>query len=418
MKKLLKDPNARWYLGGQAFSLLGDTSLWLAVAIWVKELTGSSGEAGLTFFFFGLSGLLSPLAGLVVDRVKRKPLLFWTNLASGLMLLGLFAVHGPGQVWLIWVEMFFYGISYSFLGSAQSALLATMLPEELLGDANGMLRTVREGLRLVAPLVGAALFAVVGGHIIALIDAITFFIAAASLLFVRVEETANGRPLDAEGRPAHWLAEVTAGARHIWQTVVLRQIIIATGIALLVVGFFESISFAVVAVGLHRPPTFLGVLLAAQGAGALLGGPTAAPLMRKLGPGTLIGLGLVVMAGSTLLLVPPSLAPVFLGAGFLGISLPWVVVGIYTALQLQTPDRLQGRVYSAADTVLSVPQTFSIALGAGLVSVVDYRLLLALMAGVLLLAAGYLVSRREQRVAAPVAAPVELEVASEAQEAS
>jgi len=48
--------------------------------------------------------------------------------------------------------------------------LTVLLPTEQLGDANGFLRTVREGLRLVAPLVGAGLFVIVGGHWIAALD--------------------------------------------------------------------------------------------------------------------------------------------------------------------------------------------------------------------------------------------------------
>ncbi|MHB1988495.1 MAG: MFS transporter [Acidimicrobiales bacterium] len=396
MRRLLHEHNARWYLGGQAFSLLGDTSLWLALGIWVKELTGSAGAAGLTFFFFSLSSVFSPVAGMVVDRVRRRPLLLWANLITGVMVLALFAVHGRGQVWLIYLVMFFYGVSYAFLGSAQSALLTVMLPEQLLADANGMLRTVREGLRLVAPLVGAALFAVVGGHVIAAIDSVTFFVAASSLLAVHVEEPSlrlRGEGVVAEA----WWTEVTAGVRHIWRTIVLRQIVLGTSIALLVIGFFESLDFAIIAQGLHRAPTFLGVLLAIQGAGALLGGPTAAPFMRKVGPGVLVGIGLGVLAAASVLLIPSSLPMVVAGIALAGVSLPWVIVGIYTVLQLRTPASLQGRVYSAADTVLSVPQTVSIGLGAVLVGVVDYRILLGLIAGVLALSAVYLLSRAEQR---------------------
>lgn len=419
MRQLLRDRNARVYLLGQGFSLLGDSSLWLALGIWVKELTGSAADAGLTFFFFSLSAVVSPFAGTVVDRVRRRALLIVTNLASAALVLALFGVGGRGQVWLIYLVMFFYGVSYAFLGSGQSALLKIMLPAEQLGDANGALQTVREALRLVAPLVGAGLFAVVGGHVIAAIDAVTFLVAAVSLLFVRLEEVVPTRVERAElaaaralasgspGRGASaWWHEVSAGARHIWRTVVLRQLVLGTAIALLVVGFFESVSFAIVSAGLHRAPTFLGVLLALQGAGALVGGPTAAPLMRRSQPGVLVGAGVAVMAAATVLMVPPSLPFVLAGMALLGLSLPWVVVGFYTLLQLRTPNELQGRVYSAADTVLSVPQTVSIGVGAALVGVVDYRILLGTIAAVLALSAAYLLTRTEQRM--PVEeAPVE-----------
>jgi hypothetical protein len=120
-----------------------------------------------------------------------------------------------------------------------------------------MLSTVREGLRLFGPLTGAGLFARAAGGVVAVVDAATFAIAAFSLLFVKVEETKTLR------EDVHWFVEVTAGVRHIWASIVLRQMIIAGGIALLVVGFSESICFAVVSQGLHRPPTFLGVVLTA-----------------------------------------------------------------------------------------------------------------------------------------------------------
>ena len=66
------------------------------------------------------------------------------------------------------------------------------------------------------------------------------------------------------------------------------------------------------------------------------------------------------------------------------------MVGYVTAVQLRTPAALQGRVSSAADVLVGVPQTLSIALGAGLVGVVDYRALIVLMAAVTVACGAYL----------------------------
>ena len=181
MRKLLKNRNARRYFIGQFFSLFGDTAMFLAMGIWVKVLSGSNGEAGLVFFAFGVAALLSPVAGMIVDRLPRRPLLFWSNLgAAGVVLLLLF-VHGKSQIWLIFLVAFLYGLAYTFLSAGQSALLKVMLPDELIGDARGMLSTVREGLRLFGPLAGAGLFALAGGGVVAIVDAATFVIAALSL---------------------------------------------------------------------------------------------------------------------------------------------------------------------------------------------------------------------------------------------
>jgi len=392
VRRLLAIHDARVYLAGQSLSILGDSALWLAAGIWVKVLTHSSALAGLTFFFFVAPSLASPLSGMLVDRVRRRPLLLVTNLGTGVMVLLLLLVHGRGQVWLIWVVMVLYGLSYTVLGSAQSALLTVLVPEDLLGDANGALRTVREGLRLVAPLLGAGLFAAVGGGAVALLDSATFGAAAVSLVLLRVRE-----PRPSRAPEHHWMPEVSAGFRHVWQTTVLRQMTLACGAVLLVVGFAETLGFAVVAQGLHRPATFLGVLVAIQGVGAVVGGPTAAPVMRRVGEGVLAALGMLALAAGALLWALPSVVVVGLGSVLVGFSLPWLVVGAYTLVQRSTPPELQGRTYSAFDVAVSTPQTISIAIGAGLVALVPYQALLGLMAGVVAMSGGWLLSRPEQR---------------------
>jgi len=65
--------DARVYLTGQSFSLFGDTSMFLALGIWTKELTHSNAAAGLTFFFGVLAALFAPFAGMLVDRARRRP---------------------------------------------------------------------------------------------------------------------------------------------------------------------------------------------------------------------------------------------------------------------------------------------------------------------------------------------------------
>src|ERR1700748_3689501 len=100
MRRLLEVRDARGYLGGQVFSLFGDTALWLAVGIWVKTLTGSNAAAGLVFFFAAAPVLLAPFTGLLVDRVRRRPLLLVVNAVTGGAVLLLLLVHGRGQGWL------------------------------------------------------------------------------------------------------------------------------------------------------------------------------------------------------------------------------------------------------------------------------------------------------------------------------
>src|SRR6185437_9953201 len=113
MRRVLARRDARLYMAGQGFSLFGDSSMWLALGIWAKTLTGSSGAAGLVFFAVVAPQLGAPAAGLLVDRVRRRPLLIVTNLATGAVVLALLAVHGRGQLWLIYAVAALYGASYT-----------------------------------------------------------------------------------------------------------------------------------------------------------------------------------------------------------------------------------------------------------------------------------------------------------------
>lgn len=389
MRTILARRDLRLALVGRTVSMFGDQALWLAMGIWAKQLTGSNAAAGLVFFFFGLPTLLSPLSGLLVDRVRRRPLLITVEAALGAMVLLLLLVRGPGQLWLIYAVTFCYGAAGTITASARSALFRVLLPDdEELARVNGLMQTLQEGLRLIAPITGAALFAWLGGGAVAIIDAATFAVVVGAFAALRVTEPA---PQPAEHR---WRSEVAAGARHLWRTVPLRQMTVAVGAALLVVGFFETVIFAVAGTGLHRPASFVGVLEATLGAGAIAGGLGAARLIRRAGEGRTVATGLALFGAGSAGLTAPAVAVVLPAMAVAGSGIPLLVVALFTGLQRMTPDHLQGRTFSAVDMLVSTPQTLSIGLGAALVAVVDYRVLLAVMCAVTLSSAGWLATRR------------------------
>jgi MFS family permease len=388
LRRLLADRDARLLIGGEALSMFGDSAMFLALGIWAKTLTGSNAAAGMVFFALVAPALVAPLAGYLVDRVRRRPLMIVVEVAIGISVLALLFVHARGDVWLIYAVAVVYGLAATVLGSARSALLTVMLPDDLLADANGILQTVREGLRLVAPLVGAGIFAAFGGGVVAVVDAATFAVSIAALGALRVKEP---EPHEHEHR---FLVELTAGVRHVFRTVPLRQIVLGLAVAVLVIGFIETAIFAVIDSGLRRPPSFFGVLEAFQGVGAIFGGLTAARAVRRYGDGRVVGVGLALFGGGDGLLAVSQLPLVLFGIAVAGFGLPWAIVGFVTAVQRRSPPQLQGRVFSAADTMVSTPQTLSIALGAVLSTVVDYRLLIGCVALVTLACGIYLLTRR------------------------
>jgi MFS family permease len=119
VRKLLRIRNARIFLLGTVISTLGDSSLWFAMGIWVKELTGSSAWAGLVFFCYIAGNLFSPFGGVLADRFPRRPLLVVANLISAAIVLPIALVHGRGDIWIVYVVIFLYGVAGSVIGAAQ-----------------------------------------------------------------------------------------------------------------------------------------------------------------------------------------------------------------------------------------------------------------------------------------------------------
>ena len=410
MRQVLRIRNARLFMFGDVVSTLGDSALWLAMAIWLKELTHSSAAAGLVFFAYVAGSLFSPLGGVLADRFRRHRLLICANLAAAALVLLIALVHHRSQIWVVYLVIFFYGVIGSAIGPAQTALLPALVPGDLLAEANAAQQTLNEGLRLVIPLVGAGLFVLVGAGAVAEIDAGTFLVAVASLLALRVDEPRAQRgglapgPA-AEGGAGPGVAEsgrMAAGFRFIRNEPLLRSITFALGLSMLVIGFAESALFSVVTVGLHHSASFVGVTTTTQGLGAVAGGLTAAAILKRTSEGMLTALALAFVAGAVLLLTLPSTVPVLAGMVLAGFATPWMIVAATTAMQRRTPASLLGRVSGVFGLGVTVPQAVSIGLGAALIVVLNYRILLVVIAVVVTGAALFLVSRPEPRAARSV----------------
>lgn len=365
-------PAFRRLIVGWSVSNFGDSALFLTLGIWAKDLTGSSSAAGLVFFFLAAPVLASPLLGHLADRVRRRPLLVVVNALAGLGVLSLLLVDSPDDLWLIYVVAAGYGVVGYVTGAARSGLLRDLLTDDQLDTANGTLMTIDQGLRIMSPLVGAGLYAAWGGPALAALAAASFGVAVIALLSVRVRES---DPTPVQERES-FRRELSAGFRHVRRVPAVHRIVVALAVSMLVIGLADSALFSVVETGLGREPEFFGVIMSAQGAGSIAGGLVSVWLLRRLGGQRLVGVGLVVLAAGGACLLSTSSWLVLAGSALAGAGIPWMFVPAATVRQRLTPARLQGRTSSAVDMAITLPQTLSIAVGAALVAVVDYRWLL------------------------------------------
>ncbi|MFF1910149.1 MFS transporter [Streptomyces sp. NPDC058239] len=385
--RVLRDRTAGLFLAAVVVSGFGSSAMSLAAGIWVKSLTGSDSLAALALFAVWLPVLFGPALGAVADRWPRKPLLVWSNVVMALLLTTLTAVDSAGRIWILFAVLVLYGTSFVLMDSAESALVAQAVDARLLGDFNGLRMMANEGMKLLAPLTGAALYARFGGASVALLDAVSFALAAGlyGLLRVRKQD-----PATVEDREGGW----AAGMRQVWGSPVLRPLVLAGSVTMLCAGLNGATLYAVVDGRLGHSASYAGVLSVAQGVGSIMIGLLAGPLLRRLPERVFTAAGIAVFAVAVGLRALPYDAVALVACGLIGAGLPCVLIAAMTAVQRETPDALLGRTAATAGTLMFAPNAVALALGAGLVALVDIRVLLPLVGAAALLTAALLVTGR------------------------
>ncbi|MEU0585075.1 MFS transporter [Streptomyces sp. NPDC006132] len=381
LARVLRDRDSALCLSAVVVSGFGTSALWLASGVWVKDLTGSDGLAALCLLAMWLPTLDGPLLGTLADRGRRKPLLIGVNVLLGALLLTLVSVDAPGDLWLLYAVLFVYGAAGVVHDAAESALVATAVGPSLLGDFNGLRMTATEGMKLLAPLAGAGLYAAYGGAGVALLDAATFVLATGLYALLRAREEKPPPPSRSSRQ------RTAEGARHLWAHPALRPLVLAGGATMLFAGLNGAMVYAVVE-DLGHSPAYAGVLYAVQGAGSVAVGLLSGTALRRLGELRFAALGIALLALGVALRAVPS-DPVALGcSAAIGAGLPAVLIAALTAVQRETPGPLLGRVTATAHTLVYAPNVVGLAAGAALVEAVGHRLVLvALGVGLLVTAA-------------------------------
>jgi len=201
--------------------------------------------------------------------------------------------------------------------------------------------------------------------------AIAFASGAALLQKLEIEESAP-----AEKTPGRYWYDLTAGFRHLWSVPALKRLTITLAIAFGAVGMVNAAVFPAMEQGFGVEPATLGILVSIQGIGSVIGGITAARIIRPLGEPRTVALGMAAMGVGLFPVAGSSLALAIVGLLLIGLGVPWVVVAFSTLRQRLTPNNLQGRTSSAANVALNVPQTGALALSSIAVGLIDYRLLI------------------------------------------
>jgi hypothetical protein len=313
----------------------------VALAFAVLAVDDATASLGLVLaaYTLPLVGFLL-LGGVLADRWGRHRVVQGSNLLAGLVrgALAVLVLSGHAELWSLVVLAAVNGVVVAPGLPAVNGIVPQLVPREQLQQANALLSLTRATLMVMGPSVAAALVVGVGPGWALLVDAVTWLLAAALLLPVRLPAAGPSR--------ATMLGELREGWRFFRHTTWLWVVVAACGLLnALAEGGLTALG-PVRAEGTSIGAHGWGLAMSAQALGAL--GATLVLMKRRLERPLASGLVACALFGLPMIALGawPQTLPLVV-AGFLsGVGAQVFSMGWHLAMQENVPDDMLSRAYS------------------------------------------------------------------------
>lgn len=351
-----------WF--GQLVSLVGTAMTRFALLIWAYEQTGSATTVALLgFFAFVPYVLMSPVAGVWVDRLDRRLVMLFSDLGAGVMTIGVYLLFVTGhlEIWHLFVAQALAGMFEAFQTPAYIAATTMLVDKSQYGRISGMRSIAESASQIIGPVAAGAVLAFVAIDGVMLIDIATFLIAMVTLLLVKVphpEQTA----VSPDTPIASMWQDIRLGLTYILQ----RRGLVGLLLIYIGINFFASLTYFAVLPSLILARTggneqVLAIVEGALGLGGVVGGVA---LSLWGGPkrqihGILAGAAVSFLLGDLLFAVGRDVVVWSLGAFLAAFFIPFIIGSNRAIWQSKVPPDIQGRVFS----VQTMLQTATMPLG-------------------------------------------------------
>jgi Na+/melibiose symporter-like transporter len=288
---------------GQTVSNFGSGITGIALPLTaVLVLAATPAQMGILGALDGAAVLvIGLLAGVWVDRVRRRPLLIATDLGRAFILsaIPLAALLGVLRLWQLYVVAALAGMLTVLFDVASPAFTPSLIPQEALLEGNSKLGIGDSLAEIGGPAAAGPLVQLIGAPFALLFDAFSFLFSACCLGLIHTREPL---PTAREQRKSIW-HDLVEGLSKVLKDPLLRVLAGSAAIFSLFGNFIGALYALYVIRQLGAPPIFLGLLVATGGASALAGAFMAERVVRRFGLGMTVGIGLF-MYGATGLLIP------------------------------------------------------------------------------------------------------------------
>jgi MFS transporter, DHA3 family, macrolide efflux protein len=334
---------------GQLVSLIGTSLLRFAIGIWLYEQTGLATTFTLMIFFSSIPRLIvSPFAGALVDRWNRKLMMMVSDFATALTTIVIFLLLRAGslEIWHIYLLTALSSAFESFQFPAYSSAITMMVDKKHFSRTSAMLTLADDSSRVIAPLLAAALIAVIDLEGIVLLDIISFVFAISTLLLIPIPQPAQSETGKKAGRGI--LKEAGYGFRFMLDNPSLLGLQFNFLMVNLMLGMSTVLRTPMILARTANDEVILGIVASVMAAGGVIGGLVITVwggFKRKI-HGVLGGIILISLGRAVLGLGQEVI--VWSIGGFIIMFFINITNASNQAIwQAKTPPDVQGRVFAA-----------------------------------------------------------------------
>jgi MFS transporter, DHA3 family, macrolide efflux protein len=361
-------PSRFWVLwSGQVVTLLGNSVLSFAFVVHAWE-SGEQATGVVLLILCALlpQTLLSPTAGALVDRCRKRTALRLADLVGLAAVSGLAVVYFSGHLllWQIYVAVAFGGAATAFQYPALSSAVPLLVPERQYQRANGLLAAASSIASVCGPALAGVLIATAGLGLILWVDLASFVFALVSVQFVRLRERPHAAATAPRTRRG-LTADSADGLRYLFARPSLRGLTLVLFMVNLVMVFGMAVLQPMVLARTGGDASKLAVVMSCMGAGGVSGGllvgAWGGPKNRIRGMTLgIIGLCLSALVGMALARsVAGWCVAIFIGA----LLMPVINSAEQSIVQTKVPPDIQGRVFGASlfASQISAPLALAVA---------------------------------------------------------
>lgn len=422
IKKGAKEKTNFWlYMTGKGVSIFGSSIYSFAIGLYVLKLTGSAlGYATTLMLSIVPMILISPLAGVLADRLPKKQLVVGMDLANGtlFLLLYMFSSANDLSLGIIYTTTVLLNIFTTFFGIGMEAAKPALVTREKLVKLNATGKLIDSSSSILAPMFGGIVFALIDIRAFILFNGVSFILSAVTECFIDYNFNATPVALEQNGIPSESTIIKKDGffvsLKEGWSTFIGSKLLMELFFIFVALNFVLGFSVNVpspyiINALLGLSPKAFGLINGLFPIGLIIGTLTVEVMMKRFPYKRLLIAMNAFIAILAIAVGLPSLSSDFHVAEsiyiiyfgmlhfMMGVAIAYVDVPMMTLIQNEVPKEKLGRVLSIITALVKVVLPVALLLSGMLINMIPVILITMLGGIVSLLVSGYVTLKSKQK---------------------